>query len=287
MLAAQSSYRWLEEDLAKRKEEEKIEEFLETNTDEILNELEQEEAVKESEDDEVEPEVEIEPIEEIVEYELPKTVEIELIPEPILMMNDIFPNAEDVHNAKPISHYDDAIHTELNESAREEPDEASVAIPDEDVEQLVQDENSVEERIEPVAEADIKTEGVTLNSTGGDYIEYDGKSMSKEALKTMRPDLFALTADTNQQVSTNFGTQFPKIAKKGDVFVRVDMLPNRVYKFDSRKWIEINKELSDSYLYDDAYVGHLIAKLDIGEYDVDLLTENEKYQIEEYIKKSN
>ena len=143
---------------------------------------------------------------------------------------------------------------------------------------------------EPVIQPEpkpIKTEGVTLNQTDGDYIEFEGKSMSKQALAAMHPEFFALTADATNQISTNFGTIFPKIAKKGDVFVRVDMLPNRVYKFDSRKWIEINKEQSDSYLYDEEYVKFLIQKIDGGEYDVELLSDNERAQIEEYLRNQN
>jgi len=138
---------------------------------------------------------------------------------------------------------------------------------------------------EPVKEVEIKTEGVTLNETEGGYVHVDGKSIQKDALKELRPELFALTADATTQVNTNFGTQFPKFAKKGDVFVRVDMLPNRVFKFDSQKWIEINKSQSDSYLYDEAYIRYLVSKIEQGEYDIELLSDTERQQIEEYLQK--
>lgn len=163
----------------------------------------------------------------------------------------------------------------------------------------VADTNTVDDELEPVEDAIveepkpvkpapvIRTEGVTLNETDGGYIEFEGKSISRQALEAMRPEFFALTADSTTQVNTNFGTSFPKIAKKGDVFVRVDMLPNRVYKFDGHKWIEINKEQSDSYLYDDEYIKFLIQKIDAGEYDVELLSDNERAQIEEYLRNQN
>lgn len=163
----------------------------------------------------------------------------------------------------------------------------------------VADTNTVDDELEPVEDAIveepkpikpapvIRTEGVTLNETDGGYIEFEGKSISRQALESMRPEFFALTADSTTQVNTNFGTSFPKIAKKGDVFVRVDMLPNRVYKFDGHKWIEINKEQSDSYLYDDEYIKFLIQKIDAGEYDVELLSDNERAQIEEYLRSQN
>jgi hypothetical protein len=167
------------------------------------------------------------------------------------------------------------------------------------LETLVVDTNAVDGELEPVEDAVveepkptkpapiIRTEGVTLNETGGGYIEFEGKSVSRQALEAMHPEFFALTADSTNQISTNFGTIFPKIAKKGDVFVRVDMLPNRVYKFDSNKWIEINKEQSDSYLYDEEYIKFLIQKIDGGEYDVELLSDNERAQIEEYLRNQN
>ena len=69
------------------------------------------------------------------------------------------------------------------------------------------------------------------------------------------------------------------------MFVRVDLLPNRVYKFGGDNWIEINKNQSDSYLYDESYIQYLITKLDSGEYDIDLLSE--RIQIEEHLRNQN
>jgi hypothetical protein len=229
MLAAQSGYKWDEEDLAKREdEEEKIEEFLETNTDEILNELEQEEVVKESEDDEV------------------------------VLPTDAGANEDDRE------HYVQAHSTDA----------------DEDVPELesVEDQN-------PEPNREVVTEGVTLHEIQDGYYDFEGKSMSKAALLGMRPELFSAKPDSEQS-STNFGTEFPRFAKKSDIFVRVDVLPNKVFKFDGYKWIEINKETSDSYLYDEEYIRHLVSKLASGEYDVDLLSENEKVQIEEYLQRN-
>jgi hypothetical protein len=66
------------------------------------------------------------------------------------------------------------------------------------------------------------------------------------------------------------------------MFVRVDVLPNRVFKFDSNRWIEINKQQTDSYL-DDSYVKFLIDKIETGEIDIDTLTDEEKARISEYL----
>ena len=85
------------------------------------------------------------------------------------------------------------------------------------------------------------------------------------------------------QSNSNFGTQFPKIASKGDIFVRVDVLPNRVFKFDGIKWLEQNKNLTQSYM-DNDYIEFLIEKLNTGEYDMEQLSENEKSIIEAHLK---
>ena len=139
-----------------------------------------------------------------------------------------------------------------------------------------------------IPEVEIQTEGVTtevvkeFEDAAGDYVVYHGKHIAKEALKGLRPDLF-LTVDPTRPVNTNFGTSFPTTATKGDVFVRVDMLPNKVYKFDGSKWIVVNKDQTTAYLQDPGYIQHLISKVDQGEYDVELLSENEKQQIEDYL----
>jgi hypothetical protein len=89
--------------------------------------------------------------------------------------------------------------------------------------------------------------------------------------------------DSNDRTSTNFGTEFPRLSKKGDTFVRIDSLPNRVFKFNGVKWMEINKDQSSTYLYDEEYVKYLVNKIEVGEYDVDLLTDDEKLQIEDFL----
>ena len=116
---------------------------------------------------------------------------------------------------------------------------------------------------------------------------FEEKLFQKDALKELRPDLFSVKADLNKtQNSTNFGTVFPKIASKGDIFVRVDVLPNKPFKFDGKKWIEINKALTDSYLSND-YINYLIDKVEKAEVDLDQLSENEKERILEQLNTQN
>jgi hypothetical protein len=81
-----------------------------------------------------------------------------------------------------------------------------------------------------------------------------------------------------------FGTSFPASASKGDMFLRVDQLPSVLYKFNGINWIEVDKTLSDQHAYDDAYIDHLIEKIDTGEYDPELLTDAERDRIEQKLK---
>ena len=142
-----------------------------------------------------------------------------------------------------------------------------------------------------VPSVEIITHGVTIEvipsnpeyvDLPGGYVSYQGKHMNRNVLKDMRPDLFK--ESTARVVSSSFGIKFPAKAVRGDVFVRVDVLPNKVYKFDGQSWMVINKNQTDTYLQDQEYIKYLVAKIDSGEYDIDLLTDHEKQQIEEYLK---
>jgi len=96
------------------------------------------------------------------------------------------------------------------------------------------------------------------------------------------PD-FSISAEEPNPVNANFGDTFPANPQKGDMYLRVDMLPSKLFKWNEKKWIEVDKTKTDSFAYDRAYIQHLIDKIDSGEYDVDLLTDAESEQIKEYL----
>jgi hypothetical protein len=98
-----------------------------------------------------------------------------------------------------------------------------------------------------------------------------------------------LIADNELPESTNtgFGTTFPPNPGRGDTFVRVDHLPSRVYKYNGNDWIEVDKNHTDSYTYDEAYIDHLIERIGSGEYDTDLLTNAEREQVAERLQQTN
>lgn len=142
-----------------------------------------------------------------------------------------------------------------------------------------------EEIVEEIIDTEVLVESEKpYKELEGGYVMFEDKHYQMDALKSLRPDVFMVTADNQRSISTNFGIKFPDVSNKGDVFVRVDSLPNRVYKYDGNKWIEVRKEQSDTYLHNQKYIKYLVEKIEKGEYDLDLLSETEKEQIELFLK---
>jgi hypothetical protein len=84
---------------------------------------------------------------------------------------------------------------------------------------------------------------------------------------------------------SSFGTVFPSAPQKTDLFLRVDYLPNRLFKYNGSKWIEVDKDKTDSYTYDEQYILFLIEKLQSGEYEIDQLSASEQELVEAKLKK--
>jgi len=114
------------------------------------------------------------------------------------------------------------------------------------------------------------------------------KMHEPKALGLFFPDYqerIGLKADTEAYESdSGFGTQFPTSPNKGDTFLRVDSLPTKLFKFNGIKWIELDKERSSSYSYNDEYIRYLMNMIESGQYDAELLTDTEREQVEELIK---
>lgn len=105
----------------------------------------------------------------------------------------------------------------------------------------------------------------------GGYVEFEGKRMHERVLRDTRPDLF-LKEDNPRDIAVDFGDTMPVAGNLGDMFIRVDVLPHRVLKFNGSKWVEINKEVSGSYLSNTNYLQYLMEKISTGEYDPEFLT---------------
>jgi hypothetical protein len=98
-----------------------------------------------------------------------------------------------------------------------------------------------------------------------------------------------LVADNElpREPHSTFGPVFPEDAKKGDNHVRTDKMPNQVFKHNGTAWILVDKNQTANYTYNEAYIDHLISKIDTGEYDIDLLSDNEREQISQRLQTKN
>ena len=86
---------------------------------------------------------------------------------------------------------------------------------------------------------------------------------------------------------STFGETFPTHPIKGDTYVKTDIFPSTLHKFNGEVWISVDKETSGSYVYNNMYIQHLIEKLGSGEYDPELLNDAERTAIEEQLKKDD
>lgn len=86
---------------------------------------------------------------------------------------------------------------------------------------------------------------------------------------------------------STFGDTWPTHPIKGDTYVKTDVLPSTLHKFNGEVWIEVDKESSTSYVHNEMYIKHIIEKLGSGEYDPELLNDAERLAIEEQLKKGD
>jgi hypothetical protein len=103
--------------------------------------------------------------------------------------------------------------------------------------------------------------------------------------KPIIPNL-VLTADdadnipsSSKNSTAGFGTRFPANPQKGDMFLRVDILPNRLYKWNGQKWIEVAKTTTDRYAHEEEYIKYITQKIISGEYDIDDLSKPEQEEV--------
>jgi hypothetical protein len=99
-----------------------------------------------------------------------------------------------------------------------------------------------------------------------------------------------LTADNDskipREIKAHFGIAFPERPEKGEVFLRVDYLPSKLYKFNGSVWIEIDKSITDSYVYNEEYIKFLIIEIEQGRVDLDDLSNTERDQISNFLSKN-
>lgn len=120
-----------------------------------------------------------------------------------------------------------------------------------------------------------------------DYVLYDGKSMSMSVFKSNYPDQYReMLANSDLllgPINATFGSTLPTAPSKGQMHVHTGTLPNIVYKFNGRDWIEVDKNITETYLNNRKYVAYLTDQVKTGILDRDDLTEFEQIRIQEFI----
>jgi hypothetical protein len=184
--------------------------------------------------------------------------------------------------------------TDLNIPVLENEEMWAQRVIDENKETPTEEEKSVEvaQNLEdtpppPVEEPKPVDEFNTPIRRGNDYaVRYQGKVYNLDAFSKLHPNL-SILADNDkepEETTCGFGEKFPEEPKKGDLFIRTDYLPDRLFKWNGNKWIEVDKSTTDSYAYNEAYIKHLIGKLQNGEYEIEDLSDAERDQVEQQIE---
>jgi len=99
----------------------------------------------------------------------------------------------------------------------------------------------------------------------------------------LKPTADNIEIKEGNNVKAHFGITFPVKPEKGELFLRVDYLPTRLFKFNGSKWIEVNKAMTDSYVYNTEYIKFLIKEIDAGRLDPDDLGPSEREQIADFL----
>jgi hypothetical protein len=124
-----------------------------------------------------------------------------------------------------------------------------------------------------------------LYSAKDAYVTYEGKRMSIQNLKSIRPDL-VMNDDGTVPNQVLFGDTFPLSASIGDTYIRVDKAPHAVYTYENRAWNLRDKEEYSGYLTDE-YIKYLITSISTNGYSPDLLTDTERSTIIKMLSEKN
>jgi hypothetical protein len=84
--------------------------------------------------------------------------------------------------------------------------------------------------------------------------------------------------------NVDFGAHLPDTGQRGDQYVLTGTMPTVLYKHNGHKWVGVDKNTSDSYAYNLAYIEYLVQKIATGEYDPEMLTDAERTQIETHLR---
>ena len=135
------------------------------------------------------------------------------------------------------------------------------------------------------SDADIKEAMRLWKHANPDKTLKDQRQRFEQGLIDQLPWMSLIAADADHEIG--FGVKFPDTPQRGDSWMRVDSVPNVLYRYNGQQWIEIDKTIADRYVFNDHYIDYLIDQIDRGEYDPDLLTAAEAEQIAHRLDQKN
>lgn len=120
-----------------------------------------------------------------------------------------------------------------------------------------------------------------------DTIEMQKRSIEKlkKDQKKSRHPVAEPDFDLGDVSGASFGATWPAQPSKGQLFLKNDTIPNKLYKWNGRKWIEVDiARVDDTLAYDLEYIKWLIAEVKHGRKEYEDLTDIEQSQIKSYIR---
>lgn len=182
---------------------------------------------------------------------------------------------------KNIQHFDELVEKEIGKNQTEIADDIEAAKegfePEEVIngmlEQYEETYKELTKDMQPYVDTEVEVNQNSVFHPLHVDIPVTSKSVSNNILKNLQ-----------NPPKTGFGVTFPSRPKFGELFVRVDYLPTKLFRWNGMRWIEVDKKKINSYAYDENFVKYLVAGIESGQYSVDDLTEIEQEQVAEYLR---
>jgi len=144
---------------------------------------------------------------------------------------------------------------------------------------IIEPQIDVEEINQEIDEV-LAKQAVTLVKVGQDHINFNGKVYHKDALQSAFPDM---KLDIDSPVS--FGNSFPTDPAIGKMFIISLPVPTQLCRFNGIGWDKIDKNLLSETAFSTEYIESLITLIGAGKYNTELLSNAERYHIEQLYSK--
>ena len=167
----------------------------------------------------------------------------------------------------------------------EKPVEVIKEIKIEDTDKLEELQNEIKSLLEELEQKDqlLAARLQAIESDVNDPVETQSSTTSilpdLEEVLAVKPDNAA------PEMVVTFGTDFPKSAQNGQMFLKLDVIPSQLFKYNGNKWIQVDKEMNSSYANNQRVILMLMERLSSGEAEWDDLTAAEQEAVAPYLNR--